>query len=143
MYLRLLDSDELVEGYSCVPPEKPVDPCDFLSLVFGISRPGNGDCGALAAYFYEVAGRYPELLHCRIIDADFTMSNISLFSVSYSDLYFFGHHYWFNSMVVVGRLSLGEDWRLVLRIAPDPILSSFYSTTIGFIVIISDVYLFQ
>src|SRR5207245_10761050 len=89
----------VVDGYSCVPPEKPVDPCDFLSLVFGISGPGNGDCSALAAYFYEVAGRYCELLHCRIIDADFTVPNISLLSISYSDLSFFCHYYRFNSSV--------------------------------------------
>src|SRR5207245_10759186 len=99
MYFRLLDSDELVEGYSCVPPEKPVDPCDFLSLVFGISGPGNGDCSALAAYFYEVAGRYCELLHCRLIDAAFTMPTFWLLSISYSDLSFFCHYYRFNSSV--------------------------------------------
>src|SRR5207244_13525449 len=116
MYFRLLDSDELVDGDCCVPPEKPVDPCDFLSLVFGISGPGNGDCSALAAYVYEVAGRYPELLHCRIIDADFTVPDVPLFSVSYSNLYFFSHHYRFNSIVPVGRLGSEEDRRLVLAV---------------------------
>jgi len=32
MYLRLLIDDELVEGYSCVPPEEPIHPGDLLSL---------------------------------------------------------------------------------------------------------------
>src|SRR5438309_472069 len=38
MYLRLLDSDELVEGYSCVSPQEPVDPCDCLSFGPGRNR---------------------------------------------------------------------------------------------------------
>src|SRR5256712_11846320 len=94
MYLRLLDSDELVEGYSCVSPQEPVDPCDFLSLVFGISGPGNGGCSALAAYFYEVAGRYSELLHCRIFVTAFTVTDVPLLCINYSDMNFFCHLSW-------------------------------------------------
>ena len=120
MYLCLLDNDELAEGYSCVPPKQPINPCDFLTLVFGISWPGNGNRIALPAHFYEVPGCYPKLFHRSIIDAGFAMPNISLLSISYPQLYLLGHHNWFNSMVVMRRLSSGEDWRLVLSICSGP-----------------------
>jgi hypothetical protein len=61
-------------------------------MVLGISGPGNGDRAPLSAYFYDVAGRYGEFLHGLIVDAGFTMPNISLLSISYLQLYFSCHH---------------------------------------------------
>src|SRR2546421_4940419 len=65
---------------------------DLLTLVLGISGPGNGDRAPFSTYFYDVAGRYGEFQHGIIVDAGFTVPNISLLSIGYLQLYFSCHH---------------------------------------------------
>jgi hypothetical protein len=101
-----------------VLPKKPINQDDLLTLVLGIGGPGNCDRVPFSAHIYDVAGRYGEFLRGLIIDAGFTMPNISLLSISYLQLYLSDHHYSFNSLIVMRRQGPGEDERLVLQMFP-------------------------